>query len=79
RVLALLQVTPSATLRDAIGEAGVSLAQRWQSEVLSSATRLGVDPGLTRLVPQDEDAIDLVGMMFDVMLDERELEGRSRE
>ena len=47
--------------------------------MLSSATQLGVDPGQTRLDPQDEDAIDLVGMLFDVMLDERELEGRSRE
>lgn len=27
----------------------------------------------------DEDAIDLVGMLFDVMLDERDLENRSRE
>ncbi|MBO8043321.1 DUF1631 family protein, partial [Pseudomonas aeruginosa] len=77
--LSLLQATPSATLRAAIGEDGESLAQRLKSEVLSSATRLGVDPGQTRLDPQDEDAIDLVGMLFDVMLDERELEGRSRE
>ena len=78
-VLSLLQATPSATLRAAIGEDGESLAQRLKSEVLSSATQLGVDPGQTRLDPQDEDAIDLVGMLFDVMLDERELEGRSRE
>ncbi|WP_312704843.1 DUF1631 domain-containing protein [Stenotrophomonas lactitubi] len=78
-VLSLLQATPSATLRAAIGEDGESLAQRLKSEVLSSATRLGVDPGQTRLDAQDEDAIDLVGMLFDVMLDERELEGRSRE
>lgn len=78
-VLSLLQATPSATLRAAIGEDGESLAQRLKSEVLSSATQLGVDPGQTRLDPQDEDAIDLVGMLFDVMLDERELEGRSRK
>ena len=32
-----------------------------------------------RLAPVDEDAIDLVGMLFDVMLDERDLEGRPRE
>lgn len=78
-VLSLLQATPSATLRAAIGEDGESLAQRLKSEVLSGATRLGVDPAQARLDPQDEDAIDLVGMLFDVMLDERELEGRSRE
>ncbi|WP_282295636.1 DUF1631 domain-containing protein [Stenotrophomonas sp. PS02289] len=78
-VLSLLQATPSATLRAAIGEDGESLAQRLKSEVLSSATQLGVDPAQARLDPQDEDAIDLVGMLFDVMLDERDLEGRSRE
>lgn len=78
-VLSLLQATPSATLRAAIGEDGESLAQWLKSEVLSGATQLGVDPAQARLDPQDEDAIDLVGMLFDVMLDERDLEGRSRE
>ncbi|WP_449465910.1 DUF1631 domain-containing protein [Stenotrophomonas humi] len=78
-VLSLLQATPSATLRAAVGEDGESLAQRLKSEVLSGATRLGVDPAQAHLDPQDEDAIDLVGMLFDVMLDERDLEGRSRE
>ncbi len=78
-VLSLLQATPSATLRAAIGEDGESLAQRLKSEVLSGATRLGVDPAQARLDPQDEDAIDLVGMLFDVMRDERDLDGRSRD
>jgi hypothetical protein len=78
-VLSLLQASPSATLRAAIGDTGESLAQRLKSEVLSSATQLGVDPSMARLAPVDEDAIDLVGMLFDVMLDERDLEGRPRE
>ncbi len=78
-VLSLLQSTPSATLRAAIGDTGESLAQRLKSEVLSGATKLGVDPSTARLAPVDEDAIDLVGMLFDVMLDERDLEGRPRE
>src|SRR5690606_8437068 len=64
-VLSLLQATPSATLRAAVGEDGESLAQRLKSEVLSGATRLGVDPAQAHLDPQDEDAIDLVGMLFD--------------
>lgn len=78
-VLSLLQASPSATLRAAIGDNGESLAQRLKNEVLSSATQLGVDPSTARLAPVDEDAIDLVGMLFDVMLDERDLEGRPRE
>ncbi|WP_426806361.1 DUF1631 family protein, partial [Stenotrophomonas sp. SrG] len=68
----------SATPRAALGEAGESRAQRLKSEVLSAATRLGVDPAQARLAPQDEDAIDLVGRLFAVMLDERDLAGRSR-
>ncbi|MCY7313993.1 MAG: DUF1631 domain-containing protein [Pseudoxanthomonas sp.] len=78
-VLSLLQSAPSATLRAAIGDTSESLAQRLKSEVLSSATQLGMDPASARLAPVDEDAIDLVGMLFDVMLDERDLEGRPRE
>ncbi len=78
-VLSLLQASPSATLRAAIGDTGESLSQRLKTEVLSSATQLGVDPSQARLAPVDEDAIDLVGMLFDVMLDERDLEGRPRE
>lgn len=67
-VLSLLQATPSATLQAAIGDDTESLAQRLKNEVLSSATRLGVDPATAKLDPMDEDAIDLVGMLFDVML-----------
>ncbi|PPV08657.1 hypothetical protein XBLMG947_0231 [Xanthomonas bromi] len=78
-VLSLLQATPSATLQAAIGDDDESLAQRLKNEVLSSATRLGVDPATAKLDPMDEDAIDLVGMLFDVMLEERDLENRSRD
>ncbi len=78
-VLSVLQSTPSASLRAAIGDNNESLAQRLKSEVLNSATKLGVDVSSARLAPADEDAIDLVGMLFDVMLDERDLEGRPRE
>ncbi len=78
-VLSLLQSTPSATLNAAIGDTGESLAQRLKSEVLINATQLGMDPSHARLSPVDEDAIDLVGMLFDVMLDERDLEGRPRQ
>mgnify|MGYP000873064926 FL=1 len=78
-VLSLLQATPSATLQAAIGDDDQSLAQRLKNEVLSSATRLGVDPATATLDPMDEDAIDLIGMLFDVMLDERDLKNRSRD
>jgi hypothetical protein len=79
-VLSLLQTTPSATLqRAAAGGTNESLAQRLKSEVINNAGQLGMEPGATKLSPVDEDAIDLVGMLFDVMLDERDLEIHSRE
>lgn len=78
-VLSLLQATPTATLRAAIGDEHESLSQRLKSEVLANASQLGVDPANSRLDAKDEDAIDLVGMLFDVLLDERDLAGRPRE
>ncbi|KAF1691024.1 DUF1631 domain-containing protein [Pseudoxanthomonas koreensis] len=78
-VLSLLQATPSASLSAAIGDEQESLSQRLKSEVLANASQLGVDPSNTRLDAKDEDAIDLVGMLFDVLLDERDLAGRPRE
>ncbi|PZP64328.1 MAG: DUF1631 domain-containing protein [Pseudoxanthomonas spadix] len=79
-VLSMLQSTPSDTLQHvATGSSNESLAQRLKNEVIENASRLGMEPGATRLSPVDEDAIDLVGMLFDVMLDERDLETHSRE
>lgn len=79
-VLSLLQAAPGSALGGtALGDEQESLSQRLKSEVLSNASQLGVDPASTRLDPKDEDAIDLVGMLFDVLMDERDLEGRPRE
>ena len=78
-VLSRLQVMPTAMA--AVTGDGVdgSLAQRLKDQVFDSARQLGVDPDTVRLAPGDEDAIDLVGMLFDVMLDERNIAGRSRD
>lgn len=77
-VLSLLQSMPGVVSRAAGGEED-SLARRLKSEVLASAGQLGMDMSQARLGEADEDAIDLVGMLFDVILDERDLPGRARE
>ncbi|PKO51740.1 MAG: hypothetical protein CVU28_10990, partial [Betaproteobacteria bacterium HGW-Betaproteobacteria-21] len=77
-VLSLLQSDVSPGLHAALESPGDSLAQRVKAEVLASAGRLGLDPSQTRLDPLDEDAIDLVGMLFEVLLDEREIQGKGR-
>ncbi|WP_045726853.1 DUF1631 domain-containing protein [Xanthomonas sp. GPE 39] len=78
-VLSLLQATPSATQRAVVGDDSQSLAHWLKNEMLSTVAQCGLDPADARLDPVDEDAIDLVGMLFDVMLDERDLDGRSGE
>ncbi|HHW4683602.1 MAG TPA: DUF1631 family protein, partial [Xylella sp.] len=78
-VLSLLQANPNATLNVTMDDKGPSLAQRLKHEVLSHVIQLGLDPGHACLDPLDEDAIDLVGMLFDVMLDECHLEAHPRE
>lgn len=77
-VLSLLQGELPPGLRAAIEDPGQSLVQRIKSELVASASRIGCDPATTRLTPADEDAVDLVGMLFDVILDERELRAQVR-
>lgn len=79
-VLSVLQsnLPPSIDELGGAASAELSLAHRIKRELMSSAGRLGYDPRSTRLAPSDEDAVDLVGMLFDVLLDERDLEGSAR-
>ena len=51
-----------------------SLAQQFKQEMLNSAHELGVSAEVNCLGPSDEDAVDIVGMMFEVFLSERHLQ-----
>ncbi|WP_255505417.1 DUF1631 family protein [Alkalisalibacterium limincola] len=77
-VLSMLQPEVPIGLRLAIDDPSQPITQRLKTELLASAQRLGLDPEQACLSPADEDAIDLVGMLFDVLLDERELVGSGR-
>lgn len=78
-VLSLLQSEIPDGVRAAIQDPTQSVVQRIKGEVLANARQLGIDPEMACLSPVDEDAIDLVGMLFDVLLDERQLKGSARE
>lgn len=78
-VLSLLQSEIPDGVRRAIQDPSQSVVQRIKGEVLANARQLGIDPENACLSPVDEDAIDLVGMLFDVLLDERQLKGSARE
>ena len=72
--LSLLQSDPPPTLEQALGDARMSLADLLRKEVLAGARRLGMGGDDLNLSAVQEDAVDLVGMLFDVLLDERDFE-----
>nr|HPO25461.1 DUF1631 family protein [Arenimonas sp.] len=56
----------------------VSLAHDLKKEMLRSAKNIGLPSDQIRLSQDDEDAVDLVGMLFDVLFDERDFEQLAR-
>ena len=72
--LSLLQSDPPGTLDQALGDTRVSLSDLLRKEVLAGARRLGMGGEDLNLSAVQEDAVDLVGMLFDVLLDERDFQ-----
>ncbi|MBW8367147.1 MAG: DUF1631 domain-containing protein [Arenimonas sp.] len=77
-VLSLLQGSVPASVTEAIRRPDASLAVLLKNELLQSASRIGLPPEKVSISQDDEDAVDLVGMLFDVMFDERDFEEGSR-
>ena len=77
-VLSLLQTKPPQSLDQALSDNRVSLAEQLRREVLAGARRLGIGGDSLDLSSMEEDAFDLVGMLFDVLLDERHFEPDAR-
>ena len=77
-VLSLLQGSVPSSVTEAIRRPDASLAVLLKNELLQSASRIGLPPEKVSISQDDEDAVDLVGMLFDVMFDERDFEEGSR-
>ncbi|HEX4853870.1 DUF1631 family protein [Arenimonas sp.] len=77
-VLSLLQSSVPNSVTEAINRPEASLAVLLKNELLQSAGRIGLPPDKVSMSQDDEDAVDLVGMLFDVMFDERDFEQASR-
>ncbi len=77
-VLSLLQPSVPQAVHEAMGNNDASLSQLMKNEMLQSAGRIGVAPDQVRMSAEHEDAVDLVGMLFDVLFDERDFEAQSR-
>jgi hypothetical protein len=77
-VLSLMQNDPPPALDLALDDQRLSLAEQLRREVLAGARRLGIGDESLNLSNMQEDAVDLVGMLFDVLLDERDFEPNVR-
>lgn len=77
-VLALLQPSVPQAVQEAMSNAEASLSQLIKREMLQSAGRIGVAPEQVRMSAEHEDAVDLVGMLFDVLFDERDFQAQAR-
>jgi hypothetical protein len=77
-VLSLLQPAVPQAVQEAMGNADASLSQLMKSEMMQSANRIGVSPDHINMSTEHEDAVDLVGMLFDVLFDERDFEAQAR-
>ena len=77
-VLSLLQRSVPSSVNEAMSNAEASLAQLMKREMLQGARQIGVSPEQVNMSTEHEDAVDLVGMLFDVLFDERDFEAQAR-
>ena len=78
-VLSLFQAKLPDGVKFALESNGQSLAQQLKRELIAGAAALGISKADAHLGPAEEDAIDVVGMMFEVFLDERDILSGTRE
>lgn len=76
-VASLMQSDPPEPYVRALSSAG-HLADAIREQLNDGARRLGLDPDKTRLAMTEEDAIDLVGMLFESLFSTHALLDRSR-
>lgn len=78
-VLSLMQSQVPESVNEALERPEVSLAALLKNELLRGASQIGLPPEQVSISQDDEDAVDLVGMLFDVMFDERDFEQAARK
>lgn len=77
-VLSSLQREPPKPNAAGSADSRIPLAEQLRRDLLSGARRMGMGGENVKLSDVDEDAVDLVGMLFDVLLDERHFEADVR-
>ncbi|WP_051282550.1 DUF1631 family protein [Silanimonas lenta] len=77
-VLSLMQAEVPPSVLETMERHEASLSVLLKRDLLQSASRIGLSPEQVRISPDEEDAVDLVGMLFDVLFDEHDFEQRAR-
>ncbi|HJR74448.1 MAG TPA: DUF1631 family protein [Luteimonas sp.] len=78
-VASLLQGEDTTRFAEALAHGGGRLQTALRNEMLEGARKLGLDPQYTSLSPEEQDAIDLIGLLFEAICDVHRLwdEGRN--
>lgn len=78
-VASLLQGEDTARFAEALAHGGGRLQAALRNEMLEGARKLGLDPQYTSLSAEEQDAIDLIGLLFEAICDVHRLweEGRN--
>ncbi|MBP8098337.1 MAG: DUF1631 domain-containing protein, partial [Arenimonas sp.] len=77
-VLSLLQPSVPQAVHEAMSNAESSLSQLMKREMMQNTGRIGISADQVNMSAEHEDAVDLVGMLFDVLFDERDFEAQAR-
>jgi len=78
-LLSLMQPTLPGAVLAALSDSGATLAELIKEQVLANVGTVGRTRDTVSLSQNHEDAIDLVGMLFGVLFEEREFVERSRQ
>ena len=71
-VLSMLQAVQPDSIKSAIQNSEDSVSMMLKSEMLKNVQKIGLPNDSYEMNREDEDAVDLVGMLFDVLLSERD-------
>lgn len=66
------------SLGQALSTKDVSLSMMLKNEMLNNARSIGLQSDGVEIMREDEDAVDLVGMLFDVLMSERDFREEAR-
>ena len=77
-VLSILQSAMPASITNAMKGADASIAMMLKSEMFSNTRKIGLPSESIEIRREDEDAVDLVGMLFDVLMSERDFRDEAK-